>query len=121
MNKTELVKARAHKAAAVFWHGIGGEAVSTFFGVDVGIWSAAVAAALIPGGSEIKDITRILGSATAGILGYKYTHKFYKDGLDTLATWHIDKALEHYLKVDEKETNNEDSNKEELVEEKAAE
>ncbi len=121
MNKTELVKARAHEAAAVFWHGIGGEAVSTFFGVDAGILSAAVAAALIPGGSEIKDITRILGSATAGILGYKYTHKFYKDGLDTLATWHIDKALAHHLKVDEEETNNEElKNKEELVE-KAAE
>ena len=93
MNK-ELVKANAHKVLGAFWHGIGGEAVSTFAGTSVGIVTGAVAAAIIPGGSETKEILQILGTITAGILGYKFTHDTYMNGFDMLANWHRERASE---------------------------
>ena len=93
-NKLAL-KVGAEYAIGRFFKGIGGETTAVFAGVDMGICTGAIAAALIPGGSEAKDVLQILGTATAGILGYKYTYNFTKKMFDEVADLILEKVSEH--------------------------
>lgn len=85
-------KATIHSTLEALNRGIVGDVVSTAFGVYGGVVAASVAAVIIPGGSEVKDALQAIGTMTAAIVGYDYTHKAYRWMFDGIADMHRNKA-----------------------------
>lgn len=108
-------KATIHSTLEALNRGIVGDVVSTAFGVYGGVFAASVAAVIIPGGSEVKDALQAIGTMTAAIVGYDYTHKAYKCIFDGIADMHHYKVLkERELAIAEIEDEEEPELKEAL-------